>query len=173
MLLAGGTGVTPPIHNCDVVLRAANTPAARQPIRRYLPDYILPCKDGWLGICIVQSFWEAFAKWLNPGWLEDPRFADTVSRAEHAGALDSEIARAIASRNKHDLEREGQLVIRVPCGAVNTPAELLSDGHLNDRQFWKHDFIEDREVVVPGLPFRFLEDSVGVEPPPESVQRPL
>ena len=124
------------------------------------PITILPCADGWFGICIVQSFWEAFAKWLNPGWLDDPRFTDTVARAENADALDSEIARAIASRRKHDLEREGQLSIRVPCGAVNTPGELLNDPHLNERRFWSHEVIEGRDVLVPGPPFRFLEDSV-------------
>jgi benzylsuccinate CoA-transferase BbsF subunit len=129
------------------------------------PITMLPCRDGWCGICIVASFWERFARWLEPRWLTDPRFADSPTRWAHRDDLDLEITRVFARRTRQELEHEGQHVQRLPVGAVDTPNELLEDPHLTARGFWSEDRVGDRAVRFPGLPFRFLHDSEIREPP--------
>lgn len=122
------------------------------------PITILPCADGWFGMCIVATFWENFARWLGLHWLTDPRFAVLTDRIEHASDLDEEIKQAIAGQTKVALQEEGQSRRRVPVGAVRTPAELLEDPQLVAREFWSHEVVDGRPVLFPSRPFRFLED---------------
>ncbi len=119
------------------------------------PITIVPCADGWLGLCITAPFWEPFARWLNPAWLTDPRFKDSPSRWEHRDLLDQEMHAAIASLDRRTLERDGQITHRVPVGAVDTPADLLADPHLNERAFWTDAEVGGRRVRYPGVPFMF------------------
>lgn len=128
------------------------------------PITILPCADGWFGMCIVATFWENFARWLGPHWLTDPRFAIATDRIEHASDLDEEIKRAIAGQTKVELQEEGQSRRRVPVGAVRTPAELLEDPQLVAHEFWSHEVVDGRPVLFPSCPFRFLEDDEASVP---------
>lgn len=121
------------------------------------PITILPCADGWFGMCIVATFWENFARWLGPQWLTDPRFAVVADRVEHADELDAEICAAIAEHTKVSLQEEGQGRQRVPVGAVRTPAEILTDPHLQEREFWLKETIDGRRVILPSVPYRFVD----------------
>lgn len=134
------------------------------------PITILPCADGWFGMCIVATFWENFAKWLGPQWLSDPRFSLAPERIEHASELDEEIKAAIASHTKVALQEEGQGRRRVPVGAVRTPAEILVDPQLVERGFWSSEVTGGRPVLFPTRPFRFVgevEAPAGTAPAAE------
>ncbi|TAJ18417.1 MAG: hypothetical protein EPO65_09075 [Dehalococcoidia bacterium] len=134
------------------------------------PITILPCADGWFGMCIVATFWENFAKWLGPQWLSDPRFSLAPERIEHASELDEEIKTAIAPHTKVALQEEGQGRRRVPVGAVRTPAEILVDPQLIEREFWGSEVTGGRPVLFPTRPFRFVgevEARAGTSAPAE------
>lgn len=137
------------------------------------PITILPCADGWLGICITAPFWERFARWLNPAWLDDERFADSPSRWEHRDELDEAMRQTTAGRSAALLEREGQHVHRVPVGSVDKPDDLFADAHLVERAFWAVDTADNgRRVLYPGVPFIFRsEGRPGGELPTEPLTR--
>ncbi len=120
------------------------------------PITILPCADGWFGMCIVATFWSNFANWLGPEWLTDPRFAVVTDRVEHAAELDVEIKAAIAGHTKVALQEEGQERRRVPVGAVRTPSELLEDPQLVARGFWSREVVDGRPLLFPSRPYRFV-----------------
>lgn len=136
------------------------------------PITILPCADGWFGMCIVATFWENFARWLGPQWLTDPRFALVTDRVEHADELDAEIRAAIATQTKVALQEEGQGRQRVPVGAVRTPAEILDDPHLRERGFWREEAVEGRKVIFPSVPYRFVEGQAPSPVSASAIERP-
>ena len=123
------------------------------------PYTILPCADGWLGMCIVPAFWEPFAQWLGPQWLTDPRFADAVSRTKHATELDQEIIAAVGGLTKIALEDEGQRKRRVPVGAVRALAEVLDDPQLSARGFWHDELVNGRLLRLPSSPYHFVGEA--------------
>ena len=130
------------------------------------PLTILPCKDGWFGMCITPNFWEKFVMLLGrPDLITDERFAAPVDRAVNADELDEIMVGCFAERTKHELMIEGQETWRVPVGIVATLDDMLEDTHLAARGFWQEVEHPDRTVLRhPGLPFRFVDGPL----PPES-----
>ena len=95
------------------------------------PSDVFQTTDGWL---IVQAVGQPmFDRWAGlmeePHWLEDPRFADDISRGEHGEAVSERMARWCAERSTEQCleELEGA---RIPCGPALAPRETLENAQV-------------------------------------------
>ncbi len=106
-------------------LRGENAPAARPLEAR---DLVFETTDGYITVGVNSD-----AEWLGltralerPEWLEDPRFATSTGRVEHADVRLEMTAEVIATRSSADwLER--LRAEDVPCAPILSPEELLED----------------------------------------------
>jgi crotonobetainyl-CoA:carnitine CoA-transferase CaiB-like acyl-CoA transferase len=84
--------------------------------------------DGWLNIGGAnQANWERMCRVLGAqDWLQDPRFASNAERMKNLEALERTMSERLKSRKVDELiqalEAEG-----VPCGRINTIADVASD----------------------------------------------
>ncbi len=133
---------------------------------------ILPCGDGWLGLCIVANFWDSFVRMLNrPELSNDPRFVDQPSRTANGDALTEILIDEFASRSRLELMDTAQHGFRVPIGTVATLPEVLSDPQLIARGFWQSvDDEAGRVTKMSGAPFRFVGEAPPRETPARRVQ---
>jgi crotonobetainyl-CoA:carnitine CoA-transferase CaiB-like acyl-CoA transferase len=112
-----------------------------------LPHGVYPCQgeDRWVAIAVSSDDeWRGLCRAIDqPHLLEDPRFATLPRRRRHQAALDEIIATWTCGRDHyqamHILQMHG-----VPAGAVLTAGEVISDPHLEARQFW--DTVDHPEV---------------------------
>ncbi len=132
---------------------------------------ILPCKDGWFSMSLLQQFWLPFALMLGrPDLVEGHEFSTNAGRLEHRGAFEALVQQTFADWPKMKVFIEGQETWRVAVGYVATLADCLADRHLLARDFWRSladASGPDAALRVPGSPFRF----VGEPPPPERAPR--
>ena len=118
------------------------------------PHGCYPCRgnDRWCAIAVsTDEEWQSLCRVLGqPQWLEDPRFADAMSRWQHRETLDQYLGEATriwdAQRLMDALQGAG-----VPAGALFDSKDLLVNPHLKDRKFYE---------VVPHHP------STGMPPLP-------
>ncbi|MGE0541074.1 MAG: CaiB/BaiF CoA transferase family protein [Dehalococcoidia bacterium] len=123
--------------------------------------------DSWIAIAIQSDAeWSLLCTILNrPDLVDDPRFADVVSRKRNENQIDPIIA-GWTMQHERD-EAVGLLrAAGVPVAPVQTSADLLADAGLAARAFFT---VVDRAHVgahpYPGLPFSLI-------PPPEIDPRP-
>jgi len=131
-----------------------------------MPSDLFKCRDGWAYLTITPSFWEMFVLLLDrPELLLDEKFADNDARMENRDALREIIAENFAALTCAELE-EKAAEFRVPLGIAQTPAEVLADGHLAERQFWENiELASGKTVQSPGLPWRGQAPYPAPEPP--------
>ena len=104
------------------------------------PHGCYPCRgnDRWCVIAVADDEeWTALCQALErPRWLEDVRFADSLSRRQHGEALDECIAEATRDWDSHRLmdALQGR---GVPAGAVLDSKDLLLNPHLKERNFYE------------------------------------
>lgn len=102
------------------------------------PADTLKTRDGWV---LVQSVGgPMFERWVTligePGWLDDPRFKDDISRGEHGEIISERAARWCAERTTQEVLTQMEEV-RLPAGSVMTPQQVLDDPHAKARQVFK------------------------------------
>ena len=106
----------------------------------YAPQGTYPCAgdDNWISLSIRSSDeWALLCEILGHAeWVDDPRFASSLSRAKNHDALDEMLARATSSWDARELEAALQS-LAVPAGAVLDGKALLFDDHLNERGFFE------------------------------------
>ena len=87
--------------------------------------------DGWLTIGGAnQANWERLVRVLDaPQWLADPRFASNAERMKHLDALTEVMNRQIREWKVKDLIAALDAA-GVPCGPINTIAEVAADPHV-------------------------------------------
>ena len=88
-------------------------------------------KDGWV---LVQSLgWPLFERWTKligeDHWLSDPRFETDQKRGDNNHILSERMAKWCAERTTKEAIAEMDAV-RLPCGPVMSPQEVLEDPHL-------------------------------------------
>ena len=120
------------------------------------PNCLLPVKDGWLELCIVGNFWEAFTLMIGrPELQQDDRFSTPIARVEHADELDEIVVPILAERTKREWLVAGQETFRVPVGHAATLEEVLDDPQLGVREYWSGVHQPDgRAVRIGRSPFR-------------------
>ncbi|HEX6691778.1 MAG TPA: CoA transferase [Burkholderiales bacterium] len=99
------------------------------------PYQAFQAADGWLTIGGAnQANWERLARVLGaPEWIEDARFRTNAERMKNLAELTPLINQKLRARPMRDwlaaLEAEG-----VPCGPINSIAEMAADPHTAARQ---------------------------------------
>ncbi|MBR0849157.1 CoA transferase [Bradyrhizobium diazoefficiens] len=110
------------------------------------PSDIYRTKDGWV-LCQVTGN-PLFRRWAKlmgeeAQWLNDPRFADDISRGNHGSIISERMARWCAERTtKEAVDTLGAAMI--PTGPVLSPQQALDHPHIRAAGFMQ-------EIDYPGL----------------------
>jgi len=95
----------------------------------------------------------------RPELTLDERFANNDLRMQNRVELQKIIADSFAGFTSKELEQKAR-EFRVPLGIAQSPAEVLADAHLAERDFWEiSETAEHQQLQRPGLPWRGLETS--------------
>ena len=142
------------------------------------PHGVFPCRvesvedgrgeiDRWIAIAVNSNQeWQALRRVMGePGWANEPHFADGLSRWKNRQALNELLGGWTQSQDAMELMELLQEA-GVPAGVALTNRDSLLNPHLRQRGFFR--LIEHQaETGIPplpyaGLPWRFLHSS----PPP-------
>jgi len=135
----------------------------------HAPQSAYPCKgeDKWVAIAVTcEEEWRALGEAMgNPVWVEEERFSDQLSRLEHRDEMDAMISAWTRQRSPYEamhlLQEAG-----VPAGAVLNAPELMSDPHLNARDFyWEIDHPEAGRYRYCGFPIKLSDTPARVRHP--------
>ncbi len=120
-----------------------------------VPTNLFPCRDGWVYINIIPTFWDALATFLDrPEILKDERFTTNDLRKANREAMHEIVEQSLAPWSKKEVEARATAA-RIPATVVQTLDEVLADAHLAERDFWQIVEGGSQAVHVPSLPFRF------------------
>lgn len=128
--------------------------------------YRTDAEDDWVTIAAVtDEQWQALVDALGSEALRAPQYATLASRLAHRHELDAAIEAVTAGCNRAELVQRLQAA-KVPAAPVASPADLLADPHLAEREF----FVGlDREYVgfhlYPGPWIRASRTPARVEAP--------
>jgi crotonobetainyl-CoA:carnitine CoA-transferase CaiB-like acyl-CoA transferase len=104
---------------------------------------------------LTEKQWRAFCALLgHEEWLADPRYVSPGTRNAHRRELERQIEAVLATRPALEwiaaFEEAG-----VPCGPINTAAELMDIDQLRQRgMYLEYDDPDIGRVRVPGAPWR-------------------
>ncbi len=135
------------------------------------PYNLYPCSDGHVAIiCVRDGHWRKLADLMGrPELLDDPRFRDKATRAEHMEETDAAVEAWTSSLTKDEVFRLCQSG-GVPCAPVQSLDDVVNDPHLHARGALHratHPVFGD--VVVPTTALRIRD----VEPPTPQFPRAL
>ncbi len=135
----------------------------------YAPQGAYPCKgeDKWVAIGVTcEAEWRALGDAMgNPSWIREERFADPLVRLANQDQMDELIAAWTVTHSHYEamhlLQEAG-----VPAGAVLNAPEMMSDAHLNEREFyWDIDHPDAGRHLYCGFPVKFSETPARVRRP--------
>lgn len=116
---------------------------------------LVPCKDGWVVISVIEDHqWRWLAELIGrPEWAADPRFANREERPRHAPEIQRAIIAWAKQRTKDEIYHQGQDA-KVPVGPVLTVPELLASPQLAERGFFHEvDHPTAGRHLQPGMGF--------------------
>jgi len=95
------------------------------------PTDLFQTRDGWILIQVVgQPLFRRLATLIDePGWLQDPRFANDLSRGEHGELISARVSLWCRERSRAEA-LEALAAARIPAGPVLTPAQTLDHPHV-------------------------------------------
>ena len=133
----------------------------RMGINRFAPTYplgIWPCKDGWLGVTVLNpGQWLAFCELLGlPDLAVNPEYQSSMARLNAAHIIEPRILEALSNKSAEDLFYQGQDQ-RIPLARVPTMAELFSVDQYRERQVFSEFTSEGIQFEGPSCPFRLME----------------
>jgi crotonobetainyl-CoA:carnitine CoA-transferase CaiB-like acyl-CoA transferase len=106
----------------------------------HAPHGCYPCAghDAWVVVSVAtDAQWQALCRVLGRAdWAADPGLAHAAGRRARQAELDAGIAQWSRSRSD-DAAMQALQQAGVPAGAVRTLGQLLQDGHLWARGFWR------------------------------------
>jgi crotonobetainyl-CoA:carnitine CoA-transferase CaiB-like acyl-CoA transferase len=110
------------------------------------PSDCFRTKDGWvLVMAIGQPLFRRWAELMGEAhWLDDPRFADDISRGDHGEVISQRMARWCAERTTEECLAELDAA-RLPAGPVLSPQQALDHEHVRAMRLML-------PVDYPGLP---------------------
>lgn len=131
------------------------------------PYNIYPCSDGFVAvICVSEQHWLNILDMIGrPELKDDPRFADTESRAQHEPEINDMVRTWTESRMRdeaYDLMRKA----RIPVAPVRDLQEVQNDPHLHARKMLEYvDHPDMGRIVLNNSPIRFSDfDYSEIEP---------
>jgi crotonobetainyl-CoA:carnitine CoA-transferase CaiB-like acyl-CoA transferase len=116
-------------------------------------------KDGWIVISVIsEGLWKRFVKTIDMDDLaRDARFQSDESRYQNRELFEPAIAEWMAQRTTAEVEQLMEQA-RVPCGRVNTVADLLDDPQVKAREMLVDvDYPGIGKVPVPGVVVKLSE----------------
>ena len=133
----------------------------RMGINRFAPTYplgIWPCKDGWLGVTVLNpGQWLAFCELLGlPDLAVNPEYQSSMARLNAAHIIEPRILEALSNKSAEDLFYKGQDQ-RIPLARVPTMAELFSVAQYKERQVFSEFISDGIQFEGPSCPFRLME----------------
>ncbi|MCY3883303.1 MAG: CoA transferase [Gammaproteobacteria bacterium] len=122
------------------------------------PIDVFKTRDGWMLVQVVGNpLYDRWAKLMGEDkWLEDPRFADDLSRGENAKHISERMSQWTSDRTT--AEAIAQLEeARIPCGEILTPQEALENEQVQAMQFLTELTYPtlDEKMPVPRMPMNF------------------
>jgi crotonobetainyl-CoA:carnitine CoA-transferase CaiB-like acyl-CoA transferase len=107
-------------------------------------DY-LRTRDGWIVMTVIgQPMFRRWARMVGEaGWLDDPRFADDQSRADHGDVISARMREWCAARSCAEALAELEAA-QIVAGEVYSPQQALDDPHIRAAHL-----LEERDY--PGL----------------------
>ena len=136
------------------------------------PNCVLPCKDGY--ICIDAPQLEQYQRFLdlldNKDWVEDIRYRNRRAMSdEYPEEAESLITPWFMQRTRKEI-LEICLQNRIPCVPVRNFDEVLSDPHLNFRDYFQEiEHIDAGRLHYPGPPYRLSATPCSVTRPAPSL----
>jgi crotonobetainyl-CoA:carnitine CoA-transferase CaiB-like acyl-CoA transferase len=95
-------------------------------------------QDGWIVVQVIGA--DMFGRWARlvgrGDLIDDPRFADDLSRADHSGVITEAMNRWLATRTNAQAIAELEAA-RVPCGPVLELDQVLKDPQVQARELLK------------------------------------
>lgn len=133
------------------------------------PVSLYPCRDGWVAIGAGgDRAWRMLVIGMGqPELADDPRYADAWSRLQRADEVDALITEFTSTRQRQEVMETLQQ-LRVPCGYVSTPQDLLRDPQYQERNYWQT--VEQDGVGalrMPGWPFQASNLAFVQRPAPQ------
>jgi crotonobetainyl-CoA:carnitine CoA-transferase CaiB-like acyl-CoA transferase len=127
------------------------------------PVDLFRTRDGWIVLQVVGD--GIFARWCElvgePGWKDDPRFADDLARGEHGELLSARTQQWCAMLSTDEaLAALGRA--RIPAGPVLSPRQVLAHEQVRAGGYLEPVAHPDASVPVPTVIAPFL---LGDSPP--------
>jgi crotonobetainyl-CoA:carnitine CoA-transferase CaiB-like acyl-CoA transferase len=119
-----------------------------------VPHNHYQCRDGsWVAIaCSSDKMFERLAQAMGqPEMAKDPKYALMKDRVQHRDEVNAAVAKWISSLPRNEL-MDICLEAEVPCGPINSIADIFADPHVQARgNLLKVQDPEVGEVVVPSV----------------------
>ena len=130
-------------------------------INRFAPTYplgIWPCKDGWLGVTVLNpSQWTAFCQLLGLDDLAmESKYQSSMARLDDVAIIEPRILKALSEHSAKDLFYRGQ-GMRIPLARVPTMEELFTVDQYIERRAFSEYSSEGETFQAPSCPFRLVE----------------
>ena len=124
------------------------------------PFGIFPAADGSVAIAAPgPAHWRILCEVMSrEDLIDNPRTSNPFVRSDNLELVETAISDWTSVRTKREII--GDLGGRVPCGPVNTAADIFSDPHVAAREMIsRFDLPGDNpEVAIAGSPIKFLEN---------------
>ena len=128
-----------------------------------MPFGIFPAADGGVALaCPGPNHWQKLCEAMGRGDLiEDERCKNTFVRARNFVFVEAQISAWTSGLTKAEII--GHLGGHVPCGPVNTAAEIFADPHVEAREMLTRFQLpgDNPEVAITGTPIKFTRTPAG------------
>lgn len=116
------------------------------------PLSLIRCRDGWVIVFGLRR-WPAIAEAFDIlEYLDDPRFSTVGARIENWTEIDRMLTEKASQLSADEIVARAQAG-RASVSKIMTLDDLWDCPHLNERGFWHHVHVGDRDRPVLGPPF--------------------
>ena len=124
-----------------------------------LPNGVYRCADGYIQVTTQPNWFPRFCRVIGrPEWITDEHITANLNDPEAIGAeVEAAFLDWLRPLTKQQAMEDAQAA-GWPLSALNTPADVLRDPHMREREFFVTiDHPVAGQVVLPGLALRFSE----------------
>ena len=120
------------------------------------PVSLYRCKDGFVYLTIVPTFWHNLVAMIDrPELLDDERFSSATARLDNMDALDDILNESFLDLTMAECLELGQRKYRLPIGTAMTLDQVLDSEHLEARHYWQNVTVPGHgKIRMPGAAFR-------------------
>ena len=133
-----------------------------QPTQRILTFKAVRTADGFvIPVILTDKAFASLARIINPGWRDDPRFANNRARVANVEAMHAGIEAWTIQRPA--LECQSTFMkADVPCACYASPTDVLNNAHLQARGSFTQLIDEAGAFLVNNAPFQFASTRTPV-----------